>query len=169
MAQPEPWGKPCQSHLLAHAMGCGYEEEETCCRHASISPRNVWNIPLLRPRLQKHAVLLHMIQTYQVLAARQQLRSAALSVPAEQPALETVSEICSVGKGRAALLPSLAISGQKVVDMPWPKCPWLITDEAAPWVPYRSIRNIIQTALQVLLNMLQCSKNTQAGFHRKTF
>lgn len=96
---------------------------------------------------------------------RQQLRSAALSVPAEQPALETVSE----GKGRVALLPSLAISGQRVVDMPWPKCPWLITDEAAPWVPYRSTRNIIQTALQVLLNMLQCSKNTRAGFHGKTF
>lgn len=29
MAQPEPWGKPCQSHLPAHAMGCRYEEEET--------------------------------------------------------------------------------------------------------------------------------------------
>ena len=161
MAQSAPWGKPWQSHLPAHAMGCEYED--TCCRHHQSAQGTYetshYSDPGTRNILYSHA----MIQIRQVLAVRQQLRSATLSVPAKQLAQETVSETCCMGKDGAAVGYQWSEGGGRATAQVSPTQHWWRSTLGV------SDQSGLQPALQVPLNMLWCSKHTQAGFYRKIF
>jgi len=61
-----------------------------------VSPGNTRNVPLLRPRHQKHPVPSHCESE-----SSDACRSTAVSVPVKQPAQETASETCRMRKDRA--------------------------------------------------------------------